>query len=97
MRTILNALYKDRILPAEQIIPEDPGYQFSKRKISGEMEMWKGKLSKDDFGRLEILVNLHRRVGSMEACAAYVHGFRLGAMMMMEVLAGKEEIAGSDS
>jgi hypothetical protein len=96
MRTILRALYKDRIYPAEQIIPEDPGYQFSNRKISGEIEKWERKLSKDDFEQLKTLTNLYRRVGSMEACASYVHGFRLGAMMMMEVLGGKEEIAGSD-
>lgn len=96
MKTILKALYEGHIYPAEQIIPEDPGYQFLNRKISGEMEMWERKLTKEDFEQLETLTSLCHRVGDMEACASYVHGFRLGAMVMMEVLAGNEEIAGSD-
>jgi len=92
MKTILEALYNGCIYPAEQIVPTSQEYRWVNRKISGAMELWKNRLSVDNYEELEALVEWCRRAGGMEAETAFVHGFKLGAMIMTEVLGEKEDI-----
>ena len=85
MKTILKELYNGCIYPAEQIVPTSQEYRWVNRKISGAMELWKSRLSVDNYADLETLLEWCRRAGGMETEAAFVYGFKLGAMMVMEV------------
>ena len=54
--------------------------------------MWKKKLSNDDYEMLESLLDLRYESCLMEASASFVYGFKLGGLIMLEVLTGKEEL-----
>lgn len=92
MKSILEELHDGRIFPAELILPKDPQYRPLSQKISDAMKTWREKLSETDYQRLEALMNLHSQSDAMEATAAFAHGFKLGALIMMEVLEDREEV-----
>ncbi len=92
MKSILEELYDGNIYPDELIISKDPEYHSINKEISATMEIWKNKLSKDDFERLEALSDLCCKSSSMDSAASFMYGFRLGAMIIIEVVAGKETL-----
>lgn len=92
MKSILEDLYDGNIYPAELIISKNPEYQTLSRKVSDVMDVWRKKLSEDDYNQLESLLDLRSELGSMEASASFMYGFKLGALIMMEVLAGKGDV-----
>lgn len=91
MKSILEAFYFGEIRPEEKIIPNDPEYRNKNRSISEAMELRKGRLSGDEFIQLEAMLDLRGQVDSMHVTASFVHGFQLGALMMIEVYAAKDE------
>jgi hypothetical protein len=93
MKNILEKLYDGHIFPDELIVPEDPEYHSLNKKIAAVMETWHEKLSETDYQLLELLLQLHCESNAMEASASFVYGFKLGAAIMLEVLAGKEDLA----
>ncbi|MNJ42219.1 hypothetical protein D3C77_371770 [compost metagenome] len=52
------------------------------------MKMWRQKLSEEDYKLLEAMLDLQGESNSMHSSATFVHGFKLGAAMMIEVLNG---------
>ncbi|TCL72450.1 hypothetical protein EDC14_1006165 [Hydrogenispora ethanolica] len=92
MKPILEELHAGKIYPDELILPKDPQYRPINQKISDAMKVWREKLSETDYQQLESLMNLHSQSDAMEATASFVHGFKLGALIMMEVLNGREEV-----
>ena len=92
MKSILEELYDGNIYPDELIISKDPEYHPINQKISDTLEMWKKKLSEDDYKQLEAFMDLRCESSSMEASASFMYGFKLGAVIMIEVLAHKEEL-----
>jgi hypothetical protein len=92
MKSILEELYASNIYPDELIISKDPEYRPLSQKISDILEMWEKKLSENDYNQLETLLDLRSQLSSMEASESFIYGFRLGALIMTEVLAGKEEL-----
>ena len=63
MKTILETLYNGCLYPAEQILPTSQEYCWVNRQISGAMEVWKSRLSVDNYEDLKTLLELHRRTG----------------------------------
>lgn len=92
MKSILEELYDGNIYPDELIISKDPEYRPLNKRISDMLAMWKNKLSEDDYNQLENLLDLRSQSGSMEASESFMYGFKLGALIMMEVLTGKEDV-----
>lgn len=92
MKTILEELYDGNIYPDELIIPKDPGYNLLNQKISDMLEMWKKKLSDDDYKLFEMFMDLRCESSSMEASASFIYGFKLGTLIMIEVLSGRDEL-----
>lgn len=92
MKSILEELYNGNIYPSEGIVSKDPKYRPLNKRISEILSMWKKKLSEDDYNQLETLLDLRSQSTSMEAAETFICGFRLGALMMIEVLTGKEEL-----
>ncbi len=77
MKTILQELFDGSIYPDELIISRDPEYWPLNQKISGMMDMWRNKLSKDDFTALEALLDLRSQVDSMHPEASFMYGLSL--------------------
>ncbi len=92
MRSILEELYNGRIFPAELIVPKDLDYCSVNQTISDLKETWQQKLSTEDFKLLEALLELYYESSTLEASASFGYGFKLGALLMLEVLGGREEL-----
>jgi hypothetical protein len=94
MKTILEELYDGQIFPDELIVPKNPAYRQLNKEISALKETWQKKLSETDYQSLESLLQLYCQSDALEAAASFVFGFKLGALVMLEVSAGKAELIG---
>ena len=70
MKSILEDLYDGNIYPAELIISKNPEYQPLSQKVSDVMDIWRKKLSEDDYNQHESLLDLRSELGWMEASAS---------------------------
>jgi hypothetical protein len=61
------------------------------QKISDLMEMLKSKLPAVDFESIEVMFDLLSESTSLHS-AAFIHGYRTGALTMIEVFNGDKEI-----
>ncbi len=90
MKPFLEELFYGRIYPFEGIVPQDPEYRPLNQKISGIKKTLQARLSVEDYKALEGLLDLGCDSGVMETYASFEYGFKLGALVMLEVLGGKE-------
>ena len=56
------------------------------------MDCWKEKLSEEDYEQLEVILDLQSQIDSIHGQASFIYGFKLGAIIMIEVLTGKMEL-----
>ncbi|MBE9917450.1 hypothetical protein G8C92_25895 [Paenibacillus donghaensis] len=89
MKSILEEIYYGNLHMEEQIVPTDPEYQPINRKISELIEDAKQRFSESDFAALEEILDLNGESNSILAKASFVHGFTMGALVMVEVLGGE--------
>ncbi|MEK3792107.1 DUF6809 family protein [Paenibacillus sp. FSL R7-0204] len=94
MASILESLYHGNLHPDEQVITNDPQYTILRKRVSDIIEIWKERLSAEEFDELEALLDLYGQTHGMELAASFKYGFRLGAGIMVEVLTGEEGLAG---
>ncbi|MDO3681825.1 DUF6809 family protein [Paenibacillus ehimensis] len=92
MKSILEELYNGNLCPVEQIVPDDPLYRATNHKITEAMSVWRERLTAEEYKQLEELLNLRVQTGAMDLKESFVHGFKLGAALMIEVLAGRCEL-----
>lgn len=89
MDSILESLYHGNLHPDENIIPDAPQYSILRKRTYDIIEVWKKRLSAEEFDELEALLDLYGQTHGMELAASFKHGFRLGAGIMVEVLSGE--------
>lgn len=89
MKNIIEELYYGNLHPEEHIVPSNPEYRPLTRKISALMEEAKQRFSEDDFTTLEEILDLNGESSSMVTSEAFVQGFRMGALVMVEVFLGE--------
>ncbi|MEA4961441.1 DUF6809 family protein [Lutispora sp.] len=71
------------IYPDESIISKDLEYWPLNQKISDTMEVWREKLSKDDYLALEELLDIRFQIDHMHSASSFMYGFKLGTMIML--------------
>ncbi|MNI97505.1 hypothetical protein D3C73_1561670 [compost metagenome] len=71
------------------MVPTVPEYRLLNRKISDLMEELKQRFSEDDFKVLEEILDLNGESNSMLTSEAFVQGFRMGVLVMIEVFCGE--------
>lgn len=86
MSDLLESLFYGNICPVESIRATNPEYKLVSKEISKMIDAYQHKLSAEDFNELEKLIDLLGKSASMYAAATYSEGFRLGALIMVEVL-----------
>ncbi|WP_178019619.1 DUF6809 family protein [uncultured Paenibacillus sp.] len=89
MKSILEEIYNGNLNPEERMVPTDPEYRSLNRKISDLMEEVKQRFSESDFAVLEQILDLNGESNSMVTSEAFVQGFRMGALVMVEVFCGE--------
>lgn len=89
MKSILEELYKGNLNPEARTVPTDPEYRSLNGEISDLMLEVKQKFSENDFRTLEEILDLNGDTSSMLTSTAFVQGFRMGALMMVEVFCGE--------
>lgn len=92
MNTILEALYRGHIRPDEEIVPSHPDYRAVSRQVAAQTEQWRERLGEEVFREFEEYIDLYDRVYSMHVEAAFLHGFRLGANLLIEVMSDREAL-----
>ncbi|MCD9020583.1 DUF6809 family protein [Cohnella silvisoli] len=92
MESILEALYRGQLHPDETIVPSHPEYRRLGRQIGAMTEKWRKELSDEMFRELEEYSDLCVSLNSLHVEAAFIHGFRLGANMIIEVMSKREEL-----
>ncbi|WHX50175.1 hypothetical protein QNH46_05785 [Paenibacillus woosongensis] len=92
MKSMLEALFYGDIRPEEQVVPKNPDYRSISRRLSEAMELWKEKLSSEDFNQLEEMLDLRSQSESIYASNTFINGFQLGALIMMEIYTAKEDL-----
>lgn len=92
MKNILEALYRGQINPDEIIVPSHPEYRSVSWQVSAQTVQWRERLGEEVFRELEKYFDLCNRVSSMHVEAAFLHGFRLGANLLIEVMSNQEEL-----
>ncbi|MNE68306.1 hypothetical protein D3C80_1639600 [compost metagenome] len=88
--SILEQLYFGEIRPEEVIVPKNPEYRALNKKISISKEYFKNILSENDFKLFEETFDLSGESCSMHSTEAFIYGFKMGALMMGEVLGERE-------
>lgn len=91
MKTILEALYRGQINP-DEIIASQPEYRSVSRQVSVQTVQWRERLGEEVFRELEEYFDLCDSASSMHVEAAFLHGFRLGANLLIEVMSSREEL-----
>ncbi|MNJ73879.1 hypothetical protein D3C77_707320 [compost metagenome] len=56
------------------------------------MMQWREKLSIEDFQALEELFELKNDVNSLQSQESFIHGFKLGSLMMIEIYTNTEKL-----
>ena len=92
MESILEALYRGQLHPDETIVPSHPDYRPLGRQIGAMKEQWSNRLGEETFRELEEIFDLYGSVNSLHVEAAFIHGFKLGANTIIEVMSGREEL-----
>lgn len=92
MKTILEALYRGQIYPDEVVVPSQPEYRSVSRQVSVQTVQWRERLGEEAFRELEEYLDLCDSASSMHVEAAFLHGFRLGANLLIEVMSNKDEL-----
>lgn len=93
LNSLIEQLYHGSLQPNKNVIPNSPEYVKLNQEASEIIEIWKGRLSEEEFIELEALLDLHAQTHSMELASIFTYGFRLGAGIMVEVLTGEEKLA----
>lgn len=86
--SILEELYTGKIYPFEDIVSKDKNYCSVNKKIEELQEYFCEKLSIEDREKFEQWNNLIHESNYMDSYANFAYGFRLGSMLLIDVLAG---------
>ncbi|WP_372630906.1 DUF6809 family protein [Cohnella sp.] len=91
MKSVLKDLYNGDLCPVGQIVSKNIVYREIGRRISEEMGVWRKRLTEDEYKQLENLIDLRVQTIEMDLAASFEHGFKLGALLIMEVMFEKQE------
>ena len=85
MKSIIKQIHNGELYPDENIAPGTKEYNAITKQVTEKLDGWKEKLSNDDFKELETVFDLEIQSGSMEIENAFISGFELASLLMIEV------------
>ncbi len=90
MRRMLEELYYGNINPNEQIFIKDSQYGKAMKIISGNEEKLTGLLEGKGLDLFLDFVNAQSEVNGITAVENFINGFRIGALMMLDILSEQD-------
>lgn len=91
-RSLFEALFYGRISTWERKVTLTPERKELERKIESEKRHFIEKMSLDDVQRFEKLENLYVQSSEENDVDVFSHGFIMGSLIMLEVLAGRDSV-----
>ena len=89
--SILKDFYDGNVQPYDKINARDPDYDAVSKEIDSQVENWlRKKLTDEDFEKFDKLQDLYCDCAYKRERRGFAYGFKLGALMMIEVLTEKE-------
>lgn len=86
---ILKDLYYGSLRPNERMNPNDPESRRINQQIIDSLQLLKERLSQEDFDQVEELLELHSESCSLHSAFSFIQGYKIGALMMIEVFGGE--------
>jgi hypothetical protein len=84
---ILDAIYSGEIYPAETVVCKSTAYQEAKKSADEAVDYFEQNLSKQDYKRLDALLDDLALAHSEENGEHFKYGFALGMRLMQEIYA----------
>lgn len=84
-------IYYGRLRPNELVKPSDPEFQKINQKITEFLQMLKEQFSEEEFEQVDKLLDLQSDSNSLQSALSFIQGYRMGALMMIEVFKGDSE------
>lgn len=91
MIIILEDFYYGRLRPSELIKPNDPELQRVNQRIIDSLQMLKERLSEKDFDQVDELLDLQSDSSSLHSALSFIQGYKIGALMMIDIFSGEKE------
>ncbi|MCP3810142.1 MULTISPECIES: DUF6809 family protein [unclassified Paenibacillus] len=88
--SILENFYYGKCNPSERIKSKDTEFELVSQRIADAEEALKTKLPEQDYKLIEELSDLQDVLISLLSASAYIEGYKMGALIMIEVFDGKE-------
>lgn len=85
--TFMYDLYFGKLAPFARKCPQSPAFTATSQKIRNLDRYFQETLSPEAYQKFEELEDLYAQSDSMEETDLFSYGFRLGALMMMDVYA----------
>jgi hypothetical protein len=95
MKSVLTEFFNGNIYLNESFT-QTPEYRQINNSILKEMDFWEKTLSGDNFKKLEDLQRFMCQSNAMENEQYFSLGFKLGALIIVEVFSAKEDLHGEE-
>lgn len=93
MKSILEQFACGGINPAMRFIKRGSTYEKAVNTLCAAEEKLRAVLNEDERQLLTALIEAQGAVNDIANMDKFVHGYRLGVLMTMEVFSGKEDLA----
>ncbi len=91
--SILKDFFDGKLYPHEEINTYDPALKQINEKIETEREVWlKNVLTGEEFKRFEDLQECYDEAYDYWEEKGFMYGFKLGMLMMHEIMEGKKDM-----
>ena len=84
MINILEQIFNGELFVHEQIKPDTPEYNQRFVQMTKEMEFWEGKLSGEEYGRLDKLMDIVAEMNRDEKYEAFRYGTKYALSIIWE-------------
>ena len=90
--SLLEQFYYGNLFPTESIQSKDPTFASTCDEADEVYQALCKRLNDDEQDMLDHLLALNSDIDCMESCATFTCGFRFGALLMLEILHGKDAL-----
>lgn len=88
-KSILERLYDGELFPPDSLLSDDPAYRAACGRADRESTYLMSRLNDEDKRHLDELIDITGEMDSLTADANFTFGFRVGALLMLELLTGE--------